>query len=251
MTTATPTTSSTRTSTRTGTRSNGRIDPALEPADPRQVLAIHEQMRIDTRRAAALVAAALPADREGRLRPFATWAVGFGQELHVHHWVEDDHLFPALVARRPDVAPVIDDLGADHEVVADILERWNPAVARLADPRAPFAEARAEMLELTTGLRDLLQRHLAIEDDQIVPVISSAFTEGEMQAIIEPVMRSLPKRSLPFTIPWNVEALPAEMRAEVLAQAPLPLRLIHRATVRRHRRLVAATFDGVAVPALA
>ena len=228
-----------------------QLDLTLRPADDRQLRSIHEQMRVDTRRAAAAVETATPDDRQGRLPAFARWAAGFGHELHVHHWVEDDHVFPALIARRPRMAHVIDGLSTDHEVVADILERWAPAAARLADPSAPFADAREEMLELATGLRDLLQRHLAIEDDLVVPEMSDAFTEAEMQAIIEPVMRSLPKRSLPFTVPWNIEALAPELRAEALAKAPAPLRVVYRLTVRRHRRLVAAAFAGVPTPAYA
>jgi hemerythrin-like domain-containing protein len=218
-------------------------EAASAPADVRHLLAIHEQMRIDTRRAADLVERAVEADRAGRLRPFARWAAGFGHELHVHHWVEDDHVFPALVVRRPAVARALADLHADHDVVAGILTRWTPAAARLADPAAPFADAQAEMAELATSLRDLLTRHLAAEDDQIVPVIREEFTEAEMQAILQPVLKQLPRRTMPFTVPWNVAAIadPA-YRAEFLAAAPLPLRIVHRLTAGAHQRLVAAAF---------
>ena len=92
-------------------------------------LGIHRQMRLDTRRYVVAVETATPADRDGRLRPLATWAAGFGRELELHHTIEDTHYFPAMSERLPDVAAVLDGLSGDHHVVDGILDRWTEAAA--------------------------------------------------------------------------------------------------------------------------
>src|SRR4051812_26224844 len=127
--------------------------------------AIHRKMRIDTRRYARAVETAVPADRDraGRLEPLVRWAKGFAHELDEHHYVEDEYFFPELRERIPSAAAALDALDADHRVVDDILSRWSTVAARLADPSVPFAAAQEEAVDLATGLRDLLQRHLEIE----------------------------------------------------------------------------------------
>ena len=138
--------------------------------------AIHRKMRIDTRRYVIAVETATEADRSGRLVPLAKWAAGFGRELHLHHTVEDDHFFPALVERSPEAGEVLAGLEHDHEVVAGILKQWGPAARDLADPTVDFETAQAEVLALAVQLRDLLAEHLDIEDAQIVPRFDEAFT---------------------------------------------------------------------------
>ena len=140
--------------------------------------AIHRKMRIDTRRYVMAVETATEADRSGRLVPLAKWAAGFGRELHLHHTVEDDHFFPALVERSPEAGEILAGLEHDHEVVAGILKQWGPAARDLADPTVDFETARAEVLALAVQLRDLLAEHLDIEDAQIVPRFDEALHGG-------------------------------------------------------------------------
>jgi hypothetical protein len=210
--------------------------------DTTMVRNVHNQMRRDTRRFAEAVLTATPADRAGRLKPLARWAVGFGHELHVHHTIEDAVVFRHLAARVPSVRSVLDSLEADHETVAAILEEWGPAAHRLADPSAPFGPAQSRMLELATSLRDLLSRHLDIEDNEVFPLFPVHFTLAEYEAMDAEALKALPKKGLGFSIPWNVYAQDEAARAELIAGAPLPLRLIFRLTKGRFERLVAAAF---------
>ena len=212
--------------------------------------AIHRKMRIDTRRYVIAVETATEADRAGRLIPLARWAAGFGRELHLHHTVEDDHFFPALVERSPEAAAILAGLEHDHEVVAGILKQWGPAARDLADPAVDFETARADVLELAVTLRDLLAVHLDIEDAEIVPRLDEVFTEAELEAIDARVKRSLPKRGLSFAVPWNVEALDPATRDELIRTAPFILRLLHRIHAPRFARLVDAAFAGIPEPAL-
>ena len=225
------------------------MDPIEQNA--RNVLAIHRRMRVDTRRYVAAVESATPDDRGGRLQPLARWAAGFGRELHLHHHIEDDLLFPHVAARVPDVGAVLDGLEADHEVVARILERWAPAARSLADRDVPFAPARDTVMELAVELRDLLAEHLDVEDQLVVPRLRDAFSPDEIVEWERQMKRSLPKTGVSFAISWNVGALDDGDREEAIRTAPLALRLLYRLHAGRFARLEAAAFDGVAAPAMA
>ena len=175
--------------------------------------AIHRKMRIDTRRYVIAIETATEADRSGRLVPLAKWAAGFGHELHLHHTVEDEHFFPALVERmpggrrragRPRARPR--RRGRDPQAVG-------PGRPRPRRSDVDFETAHAEVLAMAVELRDLLARHLDIEDAEIVPRFDEAFTAEELEAIDAQVKRSLPKKGLSFALPWNVEAMdPADPR---------------------------------------
>ena len=214
-------------------------------ADPNHVRYIHRQMRLDLTRYVRAVETARDADRAGRLRPLARWAVGFTRELHLHHTIEDLHFFPEIAARAPDVADVLAALEADHHEVAVLLERGAPAARELADPVVPFARTRDEVLEVAGRIRTILGPHLDTEDDEILPVVSERFTLEQYDELDQRVKRSLPKTGLSFAIPWNVGAMPEEERDALKASAPVALRMLYRLTNGRYERLVAAAFDGV------
>ncbi|MET0460271.1 MAG: hemerythrin domain-containing protein, partial [Ilumatobacteraceae bacterium] len=180
----------------------------------------------------------------------AKWAAGFGRELHLHHTVEDDHFFPALVERSPEAGEILAGREHDHEVVAGILRQWGPAARDLADPTVDFATAQAEVLSLAVQLRDLLSLHLDIEDAQIVPLLDQVFTEAELEAIDARVKKSLPKKGLSFAVPWNVEALDPSTRDELIGTAPFILRVLYRIHAPRFARLVDAAFAGIPEPRL-
>jgi len=209
--------------------------------------AIHRQMRIDTRRYARAVESAVPADRGGRLEPLARWAKGFAYELDEHHFVEDEYFFPELRERIPSAGAALDQLDADHRVVDDILSRWSTAAARLADPSAPFAAAKEETVELATGLRDLLQRHLEIEDRDILPLYWRHYSAADFDALHQQALKGGKKKGLSFIVPWNVASLDPEHQKVLIRTAPLPLKVVWRATRSRFARLEAAAFAGIDV----
>jgi hemerythrin-like domain-containing protein len=223
--------------------------PDIHHATAMHIVAIHRQMRIDTRRLVAAVETSTDLDRLGRLRPLARYALGFARELHLHHSIEDTHFFPAMTAAVPELTQVFDSLEDDHDIVAHVLDRWTPAVRRIVDTTAPFAPARAELLDLATTLRDLLATHLDIEDRLVVPRLLDTFTAAELEEVDARIKSSLPLRGLGFAIPWNVEAMPAEERLTMIRDAPMVLRVLYRANVGRFRRLADAAFGSVQVDA--
>ena len=102
-------------------------------------------------------------------------------------------------------------------------------------------------MDMAITLRDLLQRHLDIEDDDILPLYTRHYTAAEYDVVYQRAVKNGKKTGLSFVIPWNVLCLDPEPRRELIAMAPLPLKLIWWATRRRFERLEAAAFDGVNV----
>lgn len=209
--------------------------------------AIHRQMRIDTRRYAQAVETASVADRGGRLAPLARWAEGFGHELDEHHFVEDRFFFPELRQHVPSVGAVLDELDADHRIVDDILGRWTAVATRLADTRVAFEAAKDEAVTLAVGLRDLLQRHLDVEDNDVLPLYWRHYSVEEFGAVYGQAVKNGKKKGLGFVVPWNVYCLEPDARQALVDMAPLPLKAIWWATRARFRRLEAAAFAGVDV----
>jgi deazaflavin-dependent oxidoreductase (nitroreductase family) len=86
--------------------------------------------------------------------------------LHNHHLGEDGALFPLVAAQRPDLAPTLERLRVEHDRVAVLVARLQAAVDGQADPVA----LRAEVDRLSGEL----ERHLAYEEEQLVPALDAA-----------------------------------------------------------------------------
>ncbi|MEJ3746837.1 nitroreductase/quinone reductase family protein [Actinomycetes bacterium KLBMP 9797] len=89
------------------------------------------------------------------------------QGLHVHHTMEDGSLFVGLGDQRPDLAPVLDRLRAEHEAIAALLARLREVLgATDVEPAA----VRHEVDRLTAEV----ERHLAYEEEQLIPILDGA-----------------------------------------------------------------------------
>ena len=89
----------------------------------------------------------------------------------IHHTVEDAHMFPALQELEPSLEPVLERLGAEHEVIADVLDRFDRALVDLVREQdgvgVPGRSGAAEIAVLAAELNDLLLSHLAYEEDEL------------------------------------------------------------------------------------
>jgi hypothetical protein len=209
--------------------------------------AIHRKLRVDTRRFARAVETATVDDRGGRLTPLARWAKGFAFELDEHHFVEDTYFFPELRDRIPSAGAFLDELEADHRVVDDILTRWTGVARALATRSVPFATAKDEAVEMAVTLRDLLQRHLDVEDRDVLPLYWRNYRPAEFDAVYQQAVGGGKKKGLAFVVPWNVECLEPADRTTLVERAPVPLKVLWWMTRGRFRRLEASAFAGTTV----
>lgn len=117
------------------------------------LMAIHDSFRRELARIRSEVAAAGPA-LGAQLRVNCLSVCG---GLHIHHRGEDGGIFPAVLARSPELAPVIDRLGAEHQKIAALIDDLEAAVR--TDNPLPQVER----------LIDELEAHLRYEEEMLIP----------------------------------------------------------------------------------
>ena len=86
--------------------------------------------------------------------------------LHGHHVREDQGMFPGLEQHRPDLAPVIVELRAEHERMAALLDRLREV---LADPGLE----RAVLVAAVERLTGEVESHLDHEEAALLPVLDA------------------------------------------------------------------------------
>ncbi|WP_020574828.1 nitroreductase/quinone reductase family protein [Actinopolymorpha alba] len=88
------------------------------------------------------------------------------QGLHHHHTGEDGGWFPAIAERHPALAPTLDRLREEHQKIAALLDDLQKAISTEgADPLLVLPEVER--------LTDELERHLAYEEEQLIPILDA------------------------------------------------------------------------------
>jgi len=97
------------------------------------------------------------------------------QQLHAHHQVEDLHYFPVFQAAEARLARGFDVLEADHRVIHEAImgtvDSANAFIARDAADAGALRAAGERYAVAGGALLDKLTRHLADEEDLIIPLI--------------------------------------------------------------------------------
>jgi hypothetical protein len=145
---------------------------------------VHEVIRRDLdvvrRLADDVVASASPTDVQATLHELETrgplWQLKYGclqycRHVHGHHTFEDTAWFPGLRAANPALAPVVDQLQAEHRQVAELLHDVEEAAALLGADDGDTV--RTQLRTALTLLADHLLAHLAFEEEAIAPTLLS------------------------------------------------------------------------------
>jgi hypothetical protein len=97
------------------------------------------------------------------------WTLGvycasYCRMVAAHHTLEDRGVFPHLRRRDPQLEPVLDRLGTEHEVIADIVERVDRALAAVSSEPDAMTQVRNAVNVLT----DAMASHLSYEERELV-----------------------------------------------------------------------------------
>lgn len=191
----------------------------------------------------ASVAADVPAAHRARVAAFRRYWTGYAREVLTHHRTEDDIMFPALVARVPVAGELVRRTDAEHQQLDELMDRCDAAVQALVR-----GVRTGDLVPAFRGLADHMAHHLDFEDEDILPLFERHWTAEEYAALDEAAMKALGIRNAVFTVPFVLHFAPADVRAEMLAHAPLPLRIIDRIGRRPHARLLADLGAPAAAP---
>jgi hemerythrin-like domain-containing protein len=216
----------------------GKTDPNA-PADTRLMGIIHEALRRDLRRARTALAATPPpiAEQRQAIARHLQWMMRF---LHAHHGTEDGGLYPMVLERNPAAAALIGQMNADHEAIAPGVERVEAAAASYW--RGDTDGQREGLLDALDDLEETLLPHLRREEDEMMPVVSSTITEGELRRWDE-VENVKPKSlaQLGREGHWLLDGLDADQRDLVVHLVPpVPRFVLVHGFARAYRRHTAA-----------
>jgi hemerythrin-like domain-containing protein len=219
-----------------------------EIVDTADYRVIHHCLRIAPHRLAAALGDFRPGDHR-RARAIERWWRGYAGEVLAHHTVEDEIFFPQLAHRVPVVADHLTRVEVDHHRLDELMAAADAAMTRLAASASRVdADGAASVVR---DLAELMDRHLDFEDEDLVPLFTRHFTPAEYAAMEGAAKSSLSLSQAAFTVPFIMHWAPAAESAELLAGAPLLMRVLYRATRRSHARLTQLALGRAASPSAA
>jgi hemerythrin-like domain-containing protein len=208
------------------------------PIDVREMAILHQAFRRVYDEEARLVRAN-PAPSPGRVA-FLADHIDFSLTLlHIHHEGEDELLYPKLIERAPDQAPVTQDVEHEHELIKTALDAVSAAcTAWRARPAAATAEALAASLD---KLNTVAQHHLDDEEQKVVPLAAVTVTQKEWDALNKHAAAEIPWAKRPIAFGMMLEPLSDADRAHMMRAVPAPLRMLTPFLLERPWKKYAAT----------
>jgi Hemerythrin HHE cation binding domain len=211
---------------------------ASQPIDVRDMAIIHRTFRKTYDDSARLVRAAA-APSPGRVT-FLADHIDFGiAMLHVHHQGEDELLYPKLIERVPQQAPMTEEVEHEHQLVREALDAASAACATWRGRRsAETGEALAAALD---QLNAVAQRHLDDEEQKIVPLAAVTLTQQEWDAVGKHGVAQIPRNKRGIAFGMILEPLGEADRAYMMRVLPAPVRMLYPFLIERPWNKYAAT----------
>jgi iron-sulfur cluster repair protein YtfE (RIC family) len=149
------------------------------------------------------------------------------EQLHHHHQVEDDSLWPLVrpkLAGRDAQLAVLDQMEAQHHELLPEGEAIGDDFTTLAArPSGAAAEQLAGRID-RFGVR--LGAHLEDEEQHCFPVIDEAMTDEEFSTFGKATAKAVGMRGSATFFPWIFDGADPRERAEVLSMPPPPVRVL-------------------------
>ncbi len=210
--------------------------------DVHDMVVVHRAFRREFRLIPELVRQVAPGDT-ARAAVLADHARLVLTGLHGHHTGEDLLLWPKLLERATPDAQLIHRMEAQHERVADAIERIGPALARWeAEARPAVTEEVAACFD---DLREALLEHLGEEEREILPLAARHITQAEWNELGEHGVAGTRKKDLPILFGSIAEEATPEELADILTVVPPPVRILARTLFAwQYRRYVNRVRNG-------
>jgi hemerythrin-like domain-containing protein len=206
-----------------------------------EMKALHSAFRREFGMAAALVRAVPPGAvaRASLVEGHLEFVERF---LHHHHTLEDELLWPKLLGRVPvEIAPVVDLMESQHEVVADCLERTKTLRGQWRTTADPAVGE--QLASLYQRLNAALVEHLDAEESRVMPLVESAIAEAEWAELAQAGQAAFPGREGLLLFGMIQRDAGDHVIAQMLSAAPAPVRYLMpklaRRSYRRHSRHLA------------
>jgi hypothetical protein len=156
----------------------------------------------------------------------------FKAQLHVHHTVEDDDLWPRLyraVTDRPEDHAMLAAMEAEHAVLDPMLEQVD---ATLVNGDLALLSTSVEALSAA------LDGHLQHEEKSALPLIQAVLTPADWREFGGAMRRRQGLTGVAVYVPWIVDGATLADRNRFFSVLPAPLQMVNRVFWEpRYRRL--------------
>lgn len=160
-------------------------------------------------------------------------------ELTHHHEGEDTHIWPMLAAVGVDQA-LLDAMESEHSTMAEALAGTGTAMATVAG--SGTADDAAAARESLIRTREVVDRHLQHEENELEPQLAPHFETPEWHAV-EKKLRSQPLPVAGRFFAWLTDGMSEEHRAVLKQTVPTPVvTVLSKVFGRRYYREVAPTW---------
>jgi iron-sulfur cluster repair protein YtfE (RIC family) len=195
--------------------------PTQTDVDLTMVVAFHHAFRRDL----WLLAGLTTTSAKGK--PPEGWEY-FKRQLRVHHTVEDEVIWPAVVAAvtQPADLAVLQAMDEEHK-------QLEPALAAVDQS---FGTTTQRLQASVRALAELLNGHLAHEERDALPMISRTLRPEQWSEVMKNIRSSVSIKAAPRLLPWLLDGSTPEQEQAVLGILPPPARLLYRLVWRRRYR---------------
>jgi hemerythrin-like domain-containing protein len=189
-------------------------------ADIRLIQVVHNTFRTGLTRLIDATAKLEPSDLQSTVGPY--WDF-YSAILDFHHHNEDDEDFPMLAGYYPDIQPLVDELGADHREMLEVMARVHAAVE--AFQRTPDVAGRDAINAAAVELRDLFFPHLDREDAEVLPMYATWIPHDKWAKLETKTLKSIPKPQMPYAVGAIDETIRLTPEAQRPDGPPLPVKV--------------------------
>jgi len=189
------------------------------------VYMIHEAFRRDLARLSGALRA--PALDKARTRRLADHWEFVNDQLHHHHRVEDESLWPVVrpkLAGQGEQLEVLHDMETQHLSLAPQDDAVTKGFSVLA--AKPGDRAALDLADQVDVLGLDLATHLDDEEARCFPVIDQAMTEEEFQSFGKATAKAVGMRGSAKFFPWIFDGANPLERKAVLSMPPPPVRVL-------------------------
>jgi iron-sulfur cluster repair protein YtfE (RIC family) len=150
--------------------------------------------------------------------------------LDAHHAAEDSFLLPTLLERAPDAVVAIDSVSAEHAALSSTVHRAREQAAAFI--ASPGNQERAGLHTTLIGLEKSLLHHLAVEDQQLLPVIEASLEAVDYARFSALTSQALTAEETPIVLGFILDDTSRDRSDAVLAQVPADHVAAYEATGR-------------------
>ncbi len=215
-------------------------------ADIREMYMAHTMFRREFTLLPALVRGVSAGDEE-RAQVVAGHLGFVTNVLHHHHQAEDTHLWPKLLERGPEeIDPIVHVMESQH---ADIDKGLTGIQAATAAWRTGAAvEHGNDLAEALDRLLPLLDEHLGVEEEHVLPLIEKYITAAEWDEMTRESAGDTPQEEMPLILGMMMyEGDPAVLE-KVLSQMPADVRPFLEGAARQAFAAHSERVHGTATP---